>query len=68
MGNLPIVLRAHHHFGVGLSLGGAYTRALKSEKPLSPPIPVGEGAVDTHDWCFNYTGRPIIIAIYPLIR
>ena len=31
--------------------GGAYTRALKSEKSLSLPIPVGGGAVDTNDWC-----------------
>ena len=31
--------------------GLRYTRALKSEKSLSPPIPVGGGAVDTNDWC-----------------
>ena len=31
--------------------GTAYTRALKSEKTLSPPIPVVGGAVDTNDWC-----------------
>ena len=31
--------------------GGAYTRALKSEESLSPPIPIGAGAVDTNDWC-----------------
>ena len=31
--------------------GRAYTRALKSEKSLSPPIPVGGGAVDTNYWC-----------------
>ena len=29
--------------------GGAYTRALKGAKSLSPPIPVGGGAVDTND-------------------
>ena len=34
--------------------GRPYTRALKSEKSLSPPIPVG-GAVDTNDWCIKYT-------------
>ena len=34
-------------------LGGAYTRALKNEKSLSLPIPVGGGAVDTNDWCIN---------------
>ena len=33
--------------------GGAYTRALKSEKLLSPPIPVGGGSVDTNYWCIN---------------
>ena len=39
---------------ISLSLqGGAYTRALKSENSLSPPIPVGGGAVDTNDWCIN---------------
>ena len=37
--------------------GGAYTRALESEKSLSPPIPVGEGVVDTNDWCINDTYR-----------
>ena len=31
----------------------AYTRALKSEKALSPPIPVGGGAMDTNDWCIT---------------
>ena len=31
--------------------GGAFTRALKSENSLSPPTPVGGGAVDTNDWC-----------------
>ena len=30
-----------------------YTRALKSEKSLSLPIPVGVGAVDTNDWCIS---------------
>ena len=30
--------------------GRAYTRALKIEGSLSPPIPVGGGAVDTNDW------------------
>ena len=30
--------------------GGAYTMALKNKKSLSPPIPVGGGAVDTNDW------------------
>ena len=34
--------------------GGAYTRALKSEKSLSPPIPVGWGAVDTNDWYISF--------------
>ena len=34
--------------------GGAYTRALKSKKSLSPPIPVGGGAVDTNDWCIRH--------------
>ena len=39
---------------ISLSLQGmAYTRALKSEKSLSPPIPVGWGAVDTNDWCIT---------------
>ena len=33
--------------------GGAYTRALISEGSLSPPITVGEGAVDTNDWCIS---------------
>ena len=37
--------------------GGAYTRARKSEKSLSPPIPVGVcwggGGVDTNDWCIT---------------
>ena len=34
-----------------------HTRALKSEKSLSPPIPVGGGTVDTNDWCItNETG------------
>ena len=33
--------------------GGAYIRALKSEKSLSPPIPVGGGAVDTNDSCIT---------------
>ena len=33
--------------------GRAYTRALKSEKALSPPITVGGGAVDTNDWCIT---------------
>ena len=33
---------------------GAYTRALKSEKSLSPPIPVGGEAVDTNDWCIIF--------------
>ena len=32
---------------------GAYTRALKNEKTLSPPLPVGGGAVDTNDWCIT---------------
>ena len=31
----------------------AYTRALKSETSLSPPIPVGGGGVDTNDWCIR---------------
>ena len=26
-------------------------RALKSEKSLSPPIPVGGGGMDTNEWC-----------------
>ena len=34
--------------------GGAYTRALKSEESLSPPIPVGGGAVDINDWCIKH--------------
>ena len=34
--------------------GWAYTRALKSEKSLSLPIPVGGGAVDTNDWYIIY--------------
>ena len=34
--------------------GGSYTRALESEGSLSPPIPVGGGAVDTNDWCIIY--------------
>ena len=39
---------------IGLSQeGGVYTRALKSEGSLSPPIPVGGGAVDTNDWCIR---------------
>ena len=33
--------------------GGAYIRALKSEGSLSPPIPVGGGAVDTNDSCIS---------------
>ena len=33
--------------------GRAYTRALKSEKSLSLPIPIGGGAVDTNDWCIS---------------
>ena len=33
--------------------GRAYTRALKIEKSLSPPIPVGGGAVSTNDWCIT---------------
>ena len=37
--------------------GGAYTRARESENSLSPPIPVGGGAVDTIDWCINGTYR-----------
>ena len=37
--------------------GRAYTRALKSEGSLSPPIPVGGGAVDTNDGCI----RPIYL-------
>ena len=49
-------------------VGGGLYQPLKSEKPLSPPIPGGGGAVDTNDWCINYSGSPIIIAIYPLIR
>ena len=35
-------------------LPSAYTRALKNEKSLSPPIPVGEGALDTNDWCIIF--------------
>ena len=35
--------------------GRAYTRALKSEKSLSLPIPIGGGAVDTNDWCIKLT-------------
>ena len=34
-------------------LDGAYIRALKNEGSLSPPIPVGGGAVDTNDWCIT---------------
>ena len=34
-------------------MGVAYIRALKSEGSLSPPIPVGGGAVDTNDSCIN---------------
>ena len=35
--------------------GGAYTRALKSEKSLSPPIPIGGQPLDTNDWCIMRT-------------
>ena len=38
--------------GVG---GGAYSRALKAKKSLSPPFPVGGGAVVTNDWCISCT-------------
>ena len=34
--------------------GRAYTRALKNEKSLSPPILVGGEAVDTNDWCIMH--------------
>ena len=35
--------------------GEAYIRAVKSEGSLSPPIPVGGGAVDTNDLCIMDT-------------
>ena len=39
---------------IGLSQqGGVYTRALKSEGSLSPPVPVSGAAVDTNDWCIR---------------
>ena len=31
--------------------GGAYTRALKSEKSLAPLCPIGREAVITNGWC-----------------
>ena len=39
--------------------GGAYTRALKVEKSLSSPIPVGGGVVDTNDWCIMLFSKPV---------
>ena len=42
----------------------AYKRALESENPLSPPIPIGGGAVDTNDWCINGTYRSCCSSIY----
>ena len=33
---------------------GNYSRALFCKKLLSPPIPVGGGAVVTNDWCIIY--------------
>ena len=36
----------------------AYTRALKIEKSLTLPIPVGGGAVDTNDWCISIGKLP----------
>ena len=38
------------------------TRALKSEKSLSLPIPVGGGggAVDTNDWCIITVGQALL--------
>ena len=62
--------------GVTISLspqGGAYTRALKSEKSLSLPIPVGGGAVDTNDWCIkghlrlSFIGEYVILQLYMLL-
>ena len=35
--------------------GGAHSRALKAEKLLSPPFPVGGGAVLTNDWCMCFS-------------
>ena len=37
--------------------GGAYSRALKAEKSLSPPFPVGGGAVVTNDLCITCTAQ-----------
>ena len=48
---------------------GAYTRALKNEKSLSPSNPIGGGAVDTNDWCIslNYTSTMYSHNMYHVI-
>ena len=47
--------------------GRANTRALKSEKSLSPPIPVGGGG-DTNDLCIIKELKHQNRSISPLIR
>ena len=38
---------------MGLLPSACPHRTLIREKSLSSPIPVGEGAVDTNDWCIK---------------
>ena len=47
--------------------GGAYNRAMKSEKSLALLCPIGGGAVVTNDWSIiNY--RPIKIVCFYFIE
>ena len=41
--------------------GGIYFMALKSEGSLSPPIPIGGGAVDTNDWGIKDKVKRLIV-------